>query len=69
VTAAYGFTERERHVTGLVARDLSTDAIADQLQVTAYTVQDHPKAVFDKFGTGSRGELVARLHVDHDAPT
>jgi hypothetical protein len=27
-------------------------------------VQDHLKAIFDKSGTGSRGELVARLFVD-----
>jgi hypothetical protein len=28
-------------------------------------VQDHLKTIFDKSGTGSRGELVSRLFFDH----
>jgi DNA-binding NarL/FixJ family response regulator len=68
ITDAYGFSDRERAVTELVARGFSTNAIADHLHLSAYTVQDHLKAIFDKTGTSSRGELVAHLFFDHYAP-
>jgi DNA-binding CsgD family transcriptional regulator len=64
---AYGFTDSERRVTELVAQGLSTRQIADQLHVSAYTVQDHLKSIFAKSGTGSRGNLIARLFFDHYA--
>ncbi|WP_163506099.1 helix-turn-helix transcriptional regulator [Fodinicola acaciae] len=64
---AYGFTESERRITELVAQGLSTKQIANRLRVSAYTVQDHLKSIFAKSGTGSRGDLVARLFVDHYA--
>ena len=67
VVAAYGFSASERRVTELVARGLSTRQIAERLHLSAYTVQDHLKSVFTKSGTGSRGELVARLFLDHHA--
>ncbi len=68
IADAYAFTERERAVTEQVARGLSTSEIADHLHVSAYTVQDHLKAIFDKSGTSSRGTLVARLFFDHHLP-
>ena len=68
VTDAYGFTERERMITTLVARGLSTAEIAGRLHLSAYTVQDHLKGIFDKSGTSSRVQLVSRLFLDHDAP-
>ncbi|MDN5859801.1 MAG: LuxR C-terminal-related transcriptional regulator [Pseudonocardia sp.] len=67
MVAAYGFTAAERHVTELVAQGLPTRQIANRLQVTIYTVQDHLKSIFAKSGTASRGDLVARLFVDHHA--
>ncbi len=68
VAASWGLTERERQVTDLVARGHTTSEIAALLEVSAYTVQDHVKAIFEKSGTGSRGELVARLFLDHRMP-
>jgi DNA-binding NarL/FixJ family response regulator len=68
ITDAYGFTERERMITTLVARGLSTTQIAGRLHLSGYTVQDHLKAIFDKSGTSSRGQLVSRLFLDHDRP-
>ena len=68
IAAAYGLRERERRVTELVAQGLSTHDIADLLHVSTYTVQDHLKAIFEKTGTRSRGDLVARLYFVHYAP-
>ncbi|WP_328990520.1 helix-turn-helix transcriptional regulator [Kribbella sp. NBC_01245] len=67
MVAAYGFTDSERRVTELVAQGLSTKQIAGRLQVTSYTVQDHLKSIFTKSGSASRGDLVARLFLDHYA--
>lgn len=64
---AYGLTDAERRVTELVARGLSTQQIAHRLDLSTYTVQDHLKSIFAKSDTGSRGDLVARLFVDHHA--
>jgi DNA-binding NarL/FixJ family response regulator len=46
VADACGLTEREREVTRLVARGLSTDTIAARLYLSQWTVQDHLKAIF-----------------------
>ena len=65
VADAHRLSERERRVTELVAQGLPTAAIADRLFLSTYTVQDHLKAIFEKLGVSSRGELVARLFLDH----
>jgi DNA-binding CsgD family transcriptional regulator len=59
--AAYGLTNQEREITGLVARGLSTREIAGSLFIADTTVQDHLKSIFDKTGARSRRELVATL--------
>jgi DNA-binding NarL/FixJ family response regulator len=68
IADAYGLTDRERRITELVAKGLSTKDIGQRLHLSAYTVQDHLKSIFDKTCAGSRGELVARLFFDHYAP-
>lgn len=59
--AAHGLTAREADVARLVLRGLSTAAIADSLHISANTVQDHLKAVFDKTSVRSRRDLVGRF--------
>ncbi len=68
IADAYGLTERERTVTQLVAQGLPTDVIAGRLHISPWTVQDHLKAIFDKTGVGTRGELISRMFFDHYAP-
>ena len=65
---AYGLTRQEQVLTGLVCRGLSTGEIVDELHITANTVQDHLKAIFEKTGVGSRRELVATILQDQYLP-
>lgn len=64
---AYSLTPRERDVLGAIARGASTAEIAAQLFLSPHTVRDYVKAVFEKFGVSSRGELVALLFGEHYA--
>lgn len=61
VMSAYGLTEQERAVSGLVFRGQSTQAISQHLRIGEHTVQDHLKSIFDKTGVRSRRELVATV--------
>jgi DNA-binding CsgD family transcriptional regulator len=65
---AYGLTKQEQTLTALICRGASTREIARHLSITANTVQDHLKAIFDKTGVRSRRELVARLLRDQYLP-
>ncbi len=58
---AHGLTPAQGRVAGLVLRGYSTRQIVNELHISAHTVQEHLRAVFDKFGIGSRRELVAAL--------
>ncbi|MEV0763408.1 helix-turn-helix transcriptional regulator [Nocardia sp. NPDC050435] len=68
LTAAYELTPREIEVVDLIARGLPTAEIAATLHLSAHTVRDHVKAVFDKVGVTSRGELVACLFTEFQQP-
>jgi DNA-binding CsgD family transcriptional regulator len=65
VIEAYGLTPREVEVTRLIARGLSTDEIASTLFLSRHTIRDHLKAIFEKVGVSSRGELTSKLFAEH----
>jgi DNA-binding CsgD family transcriptional regulator len=56
---AFGLTGREREVAALALRGHSAKAIASSLVISPWTVQDHMKAIYEKTGLRSRGELIA----------
>jgi DNA-binding CsgD family transcriptional regulator len=64
---AYGLTTRELDVTRAIARGLSTTEVAGTLHLSPHTVRDHVKAIFEKVGVSSRGELVHRVFAEHYA--
>lgn len=59
--AAYGLTRREAEVATRVLRGESNRAVAGALHLSEHTVHDHTKAIFDKTGVRSRGELAGLL--------
>src|SRR6478672_5835595 len=65
IVDAYGLTGRELDVTRAIARGLSTEEIAAELYLSPHTVRDHVKALFEKVGVSSRGELVHRVFAEH----
>jgi DNA-binding CsgD family transcriptional regulator len=68
VALAYGLTEREAAVTRMCIEGRATKEIAASLHLSAYTVQDHLKAIFEKTGVRSRGELVGQVFLEHYLP-
>ncbi|WP_137994292.1 helix-turn-helix domain-containing protein [Streptomyces vilmorinianum] len=68
IVDAYELTDRETEVTQCIARGLPTGEIAEQLHLSPHTVRDHIKAVFEKVGVSSRGELVGKLFTEYYAP-
>jgi DNA-binding CsgD family transcriptional regulator len=66
--SVYGLTEREQDVTRLVLQGNSTAEIAERLAVSAHTVQQHLKSVFDKTGVRSRRDLVGKVFFAHYEP-
>jgi len=61
VVAAHGLTAAQRRVAALVLQGCQTGQIVVALGISAHTVQDHLKVVFDKVGVRSRRELVSAL--------
>ena len=50
-------TRREREIAALVARELSNQAVAEQLALSIRTVENHLNRIFAKLGVHRRAEL------------
>jgi DNA-binding CsgD family transcriptional regulator len=68
IIAAYGLTARESQVTQHLLLGEPTKEIATRLYISAHTVNDHIKTIFDKTGSRSRGDLLGRIYAAHYSP-
>jgi DNA-binding CsgD family transcriptional regulator len=68
IVKIYDLSKRESEIMQLVVRGLSTAEISETLHISANTVQDHLKAIFEKVGVRSRRELVGQLFAKHYQP-
>jgi DNA-binding CsgD family transcriptional regulator len=59
--ATHGLTPAQERVAALVLQGHNTREMVDALHLSRYTVQEHLKAIFDKFGVRSRRELVTTV--------
>jgi hypothetical protein len=51
IIEAYDLTDREQQITRLIARGAATADIAEQLHLSAHTVRDHIRGIFQKVGS------------------
>jgi DNA-binding CsgD family transcriptional regulator len=65
---AFALSSREREVATLVAQGLDTNAIAERLFISPWTVQDHCKAIFEKTGSRTRRELRSQIFFHDHLP-
>jgi len=56
-----GLTEKEKEVCRLLVKGLANKEIASVLGVTEKTIKFHVTSIFQKFGVGSRAELVSTI--------
>jgi DNA-binding CsgD family transcriptional regulator len=67
IALSHGLTEREAQITRLCVEGRPTKAMAAELHMSPYTVQDHLKSIFEKTGVRSRNELVGQIFLQHYA--
>jgi DNA-binding CsgD family transcriptional regulator len=65
---AYGLTAREEEVAQLILRGATNVQAAQSLKISPHTVSDHIKAVFEKTGARTRGELSATVFFGEHLP-
>jgi DNA-binding CsgD family transcriptional regulator len=62
----YGLSQREREVVSALLAGSDTRAVTERLFISAHTVQDHLKSVFEKMGIHSRREMLAMFNAPPD---
>jgi DNA-binding CsgD family transcriptional regulator len=62
---SYDLTPRETEIALLLCRGLTAKEIAAEMMISIHTVRDHVKAIYEKAGIRSRGELAAALFTNH----
>ena len=62
----YGLSQREREVAAAVLAGADTRAVTERLFISAHTVQDHLKSVFEKMSIHSRREMLAMFNPSQD---
>jgi DNA-binding CsgD family transcriptional regulator len=65
---AYGLTAREQEVAQLTLRGATAIQTAQRLAISPHTVNGHLKAVYEKTGAHTRGELSATLFFGEHLP-
>jgi DNA-binding CsgD family transcriptional regulator len=65
--AHYRFSPRELQVLSLLLRGTSLDEIAQGLNISSSTVQDHVKRLIEKTRAGNRSEMIANVF-RHNTP-
>jgi DNA-binding CsgD family transcriptional regulator len=65
---AHGLTPREQDVAQLTLRGATANQTAARLQISPHTVNDHLKAIFEKTGARTRGELSATVFFGEHLP-
>jgi DNA-binding CsgD family transcriptional regulator len=58
---SHALTVREREIAGLLIAGRANKEIAAALDLSPHTVSDHLKAIFEKTGARSRGEVASRV--------
>lgn len=61
----HALTPAQQRVTALVLQGRSTREIVSELHLSPHTIQEYVRAAYDKFGVGSRRELIAVLLGQH----
>jgi DNA-binding CsgD family transcriptional regulator len=65
--AAYGLTNRETQVAERLIAGMPRKRVAAGLQLSLHTVNDHIKAIYEKLGISSVGQLRMQVLQDHSA--
>ena len=68
IMQVYDLSKREGETMQMVVRGFSTAEISQEFHISANTVQDHLKAIFEKTGVRSRRELVGHLFAEQYQP-